>query len=280
MPAWSHFFTAALIIINACSDPENKLTVMQPDSPIKKIEKTIRGISLPPGFDYVESTDTAYTTWLLDIILKKSNTVYLYNGKLTPNQDVHYDVLDIDIWTKDLVQCADAAMKLKSDYLYEKHKYSDLNFITTSGDSISFQNWLNGTRWKEKDQRLISYRTSRQVTDTNHEYNRFMELVYSYCGSYSLSKQLKRVANLSSIQPGDIFIEGGFPGHAVTVMAVAKNAKGKCIFLLSQGYMPAQDIHILKNYGKPGFSPWYDLDDVYPLYTPQWQFEKGSLKRW
>ena len=58
---------------------------------------------------------------------------------------------------------------------------------------------------------------------------------------------LKAVNDISSMQAGDIFIYGGFPGHAVTVMAVAKNGEGKKIFLLSQGYMPAQDIHILKN---------------------------------
>ena len=68
---------------------------------------------------------------------------------------------------------------------------------------------------------------------------------------------MKPVNDSKSIQPGDIFVYGGFPGHAVTVMAVAKNETGKKIFLLSQGYMPAQDIHILKNYNDPDLSPWY-----------------------
>ena len=63
-------------------------------------------------------------------------------------------------------------------------------------------------------------------------------------------------------------------------MAVAKNKVGKKIFLLSQGYMPAQDIHILKNYSNPGLSPWYAVSEIFPLYTPQWQFAPGSLKRW
>jgi hypothetical protein len=107
-----------------------------------------------------------------------------------------------------------------------------------------------------------------------------MDFVFSYCGSYSLSKQLKEVNDRESLQPGDVFVHGGFPGHAVTVMAVAKNEAGKIIFLLSQGYMPAQDIHILKNYTDPDLSPWYALSDVYPLNTPEWQFHKGSLKRW
>jgi hypothetical protein len=65
-----------------------------------------------------------------------------------------------------------------------------------------------------------------------------MELVFSYCGTYSLSKQLKAINDSRSIQPGDVFVYGGFPGHAVTVMAVQKMTKAKRTFLLSQGYMP------------------------------------------
>lgn len=280
MPAWYHLFTASLLAINSCTDSGKNLAVLQPDPHVKMIEETIRGISLRQGFHYVESGDTAYANWLLDLALKKSKTVHLYNGKLKADQSVQYGVLDIDIGKKDLVQCADAVMKLRSDYLYAKHQYSGLNFVTTSGDSVSFQDWLRGIRWKVQGHRLIPYIVTKHVTDFRYEYNRFMEMVFSYCGSYSLSKQLKPITDINSIQPGDVFIQGGFPGHAVTVMAVARNAEGKCIFLLSQGYMPAQDIHVLKNYIDPEISPWYNLNDIYPLYTPQWQFETGSLKRW
>ncbi|HET6767849.1 MAG TPA: DUF4846 domain-containing protein, partial [Chitinophagaceae bacterium] len=59
-----------------------------------------------------------------------------------------------------------------------------------------------------------------------------------------------------------------------------KNPAGKKIFLLAQGYMPAQDMHVLKNYADPNLSPWYALSAIYPLYTPEWQFNNGSLKRW
>ena len=189
-------------------------------------------------------------------------------------------MLDIDIGKKDLIQCADAAMKLRADFLFENKRYAEIKFIATSGDEISFERWLNGIRWKEQGNKLIAYSIHKNNNDIKNDYNTFMELAFSYCGTYSLSKQLNPVNDVESIQPGDIFIQGGFPGHAVTVMAVAKNVAGKKIFLLSQGYMPAQDIHILKNYNDPDLSPWYSLSEVYPLYTPQWQFERGSLMRW
>ena len=240
----------------------------------------IWGISLPPGFKLAGDGDSAYAKWLRDLKMKKSKSVYLYNGTLKENQYAQYCVLDIDIGKKDLIQCADAAMKLRADFLFENDRHSEIKFITTSGDEIAFQKWLNGVRWKEQGNKLVSYRVTKSINDTKKQYTLFMEFAFAYCGTYSLSKQLKTVDDVNLMQPGDIFIQGGFPGHAVTVMAVAKNEAGKKIFLLSQGYMPAQDIHILKNYSNRDISPWYSLSEIYPLCTPQWQFEGGSLKRW
>ena len=242
--------------------------------------RNIRGISLPQGFKNVDKTDTTYANWLLDIKLRQSTTVYLYNGDLKGNQLVQFSVLDINIGKKDLVQCADAAIKLRADFLFHNKRYEEIKFKVTSGDEISFTRWLKGTRWKEKAGKLVPYLINKTIRNINDEYNSFMEIVFAYCGTYSLSKQLKPVTSIDSILAGDVFIQGGFPGHAVTVMAVAKNYEGKKIFLLSQGYMPAQDIHILKNYGDPALSPWYSVKDIYPLHTPEWQFESGSLKRW
>ena len=280
MPIYIQLLTALLFAISSCTEPGNNIETIQTDKITVINPENIRGISLPQGFNYVEDVDSAYSSWLLDLKLKKSKTVYLYNGKLKSNQDVQYAVLNIDIGKKDLMQCADVAMKLRADYLFEKHLYDQIKFLSTSGNEISFENWLKGTRWKVQGAKLVSYDIHQDEPNIEKEYNSFMEFVFYYCGTYSLSKQLKAVNDNKSIQPGDIFVYGGFPGHAVTVMAVGKNETGKKIFLLSQGYMPAQDIHILKNYSAPDLSPWYDLSDIYPLYTPEWQFEKGSLKRW
>ena len=81
------------------------------------------------------------------------------------------------------------------------------------------------------------------------------------------------------MQPGDVFIKGGSPGHAVIVVDMAVNSSGKKIFLLAQSYMPAQDIHILNNPMSPEFSPWYELNDNSLIYTPEWVFKTGAFKK-
>ena len=79
---------------------------------------------------------------------------------------------------------------------------------------------------------------------------------------------------------GDIFIEGGFPGHAMLVVDMAENIEsGKRVFLLAQSYMPAQNIHIVKNQVKWGLSPWYKADFGDRLYTLEWVFDKDDLMR-
>ena len=280
MPIYLHLLPVILFTISSCTDTENNFETKTNKEITAVMPENIRGISIPSGFNYVYDGDSAYSNWLLDLKLKKSKAVYLYNGKLKSNQYVQYGVLNIDIGKKDLIQCADAAMKLRADYLFGKYLYDQIKFLTTSGDHISFESWLKGMRWKEQGNKLVSYNITKETSNIQQEYNSFMKLVFSYCGTYSLSKQLKPVNDIRSIQPGDVFVQGGFPGHAVTVMAVAKNEAGERIFILSQGYMPAQDIHILKNYANADLNPWYNISDIYPLYTPQWRFNEESLKRW
>ena len=96
-----------------------------------------------------------------------------------------------------------------------------------------------------------------------------------------MEKQLKPVNELQKIQSGDVFIKGGFPGHAMIVVDVAVNKEGKKIFMLAQSYMPAQEIHVLKNPMDNDLSPWYELKtDNSLIYTPEWTFAPNQLRRW
>ena len=157
MPIYFKLLTALLFTIGSCSDRKSNIETSPADKITLTDPENIRGISLPQGFTYLEEADSAYSNWLLDLKLKKSKIVYLYNGNLKSNQDVQYGVLDIDIGKKDLIQCADAVMKLRADYLFENHLYDQIKFLATSGEEIAFKNWLKGMRWKAKGAKLVSY---------------------------------------------------------------------------------------------------------------------------
>ena len=84
--------------------------------------------------------------------------------------------------------------------------------------------------------------------------------------------------DIKDMIPGDVFIKPGFPGHAIIVMDVGQNKEGNKVFLLAQSYMPAQDMHILKNFNSK-ISPWYSLDEIkQTLNTPEWTFTSDQFK--
>ena len=73
-------------------------------------------------------------------------------------------------------------------------------------------------------------------------------------------------------------MQGGSPGHVVMIVDVCVNEEGKKAFLLAQGYMPAQEFHVLKN-DLHEEDPWYYEEEItYPLSTPEYTFQEGSLK--
>ena len=106
----------------------------------------------------------------------------------------------------------------------------------------------------------------------------YLRIVFSYAGTASMDTEAQPIP-LSDLQVGDVFLKGGNPGHVVMVVDLCENADGKKAFLLAQGYMPAQQFHVLKNPAHED-DPWYYEDEVtYPFHTPEYTFQKGSLKR-
>jgi hypothetical protein len=220
--------------------------------------RTINAIPLPEGFQRTAGDPGSFTEYLRNTGLKKQTTVYLYNGEPKQNQDAQYALLNISIGNKDLQLCADAVMRIRAEYLFSKKQFDQIIFY---------------------DNDKTAYRFAAPYT--REHFNKYLDRVFGMCGSASLSKQLKPVADFSDIRPGDVIIRGGFPGHAVIVMDVAINAaSGERIYLLAQSYMPAQDIHVLKNPSDAGLSPWYKVSDEQIIQTPEYSFTMNELKRW
>jgi hypothetical protein len=86
--------------------------------------------------------------------------------------------------------------------------------------------------------------------------------------------------SINDLNIGDVFIQGGSPGHAVIVVNAAKDPQtGEKIFLLAQSYMPAQEIQVLVNPADKRLSPWYTVPADGEVKTPEWDFKTTDLKR-
>jgi hypothetical protein len=228
--------------------------------PANKIGK----ISVPQGYERAVAPKNSIASYLRNLDLKTDdNTVYLYNGKAKGIQSSQYAVLKIDVGKRDLQQCADAAMRLRGEYLYTQKKFSDIHFnFLSDGKPRYYTDYAKGDYAYKK-------------------FRKYMDYIFAYANTASLKRELLPVNNPHDIQAGDIFIQTGNPyGHAVTVMDVAKNeSTNETLFLLSQSYMPAQDIHILVNPVNNSLSPWYKVKPDTQLQTPEWTFYWSDLMR-
>jgi hypothetical protein len=111
-------------------------------------------------------------------------------------------------------------------------------------------------------------------------FRRYFDMVFAYANTVSLERQLKSV-NVEDMQIGDVFMKGPLPGHCVIVVDMAENEEtGEKLFMIAQSYMPAQEIHVLKNYKDPSISPWYSIDFGRVLSTPEWTFYDDQLMRY
>ncbi|WP_338393648.1 DUF4846 domain-containing protein [Fulvitalea axinellae] len=242
-------------------------------------DKLASRIPAPSGFVRVEEPTESFASFLNALPLKSAGEpVRYYNDKVKSRRGVYCAVVDLPIGDRDLHQCADAVMRLRAEYLWKHKRYDEIHFNTTSGFRLDYSKWMTGNRLSVKGNEC-SWVKRKKPSNSYLDFWSYMETVFSYAGTYSLSKELKPT-NVSDLKIGDVFIQGGFPGHAVIVVGKATHsATGQKIFLLAQSYMPAQELQILVNPNDPKLSPWYPLNFGERLVTPEWTFKKTDLKR-
>jgi hypothetical protein len=253
------FSVLLMLLLSSCNNKAGtgKKLTLKINQFVENPYKQIKAIPLPDAFSRIKADNASFAEYLRNTGLKESTTVYLYNGNPKRNQCAQYALLDVSTGQKDLQQCADAVMRLRAEYLFAQKQFEQIIFYDNDHKAYTFN-----------------------APFTREHFDKYLTRVFGMCGSASLAKQLKPVKNFSAIQPGDVLIRGGFPGHAVIVMDVAVNELGKKIYLLAQSYMPAQDIHVLKNPANAGLSPWYKVNDENIIVTPEYTFTQNELMKW
>ena len=235
-------------------------------------------VRVPVGYKRSEVENNSFGHYLRHLPLLPDGSPVLYYDGQTKARRVDVAVVDIDVGKRDLQQCADAVMRLRGEYLYSQKKYEQIHFNFTNGFRVDYSEWMKGKRMVVSGNKTY-WRQQVSPSNTHADFRKYMDLIFTYAGTLSLSKELPKVS-LDDLQIGDVFIEGGSPGHAVIVLDVAVHSEnGEKIFLLAQSYMPAQSIHILMNPNASKLSPWYEVPEADYLQTPEWTFSPIHLKR-
>lgn len=232
----------------------------------------------PKGYERI-SNQNPFAIYLRDLkLFPIEREVHYYDGSLKSKNNVYCSVIDLPIGNRNLHQCADAVMNVRAHYLYEAEEFDKIHFNFTNGFQAKYAEWRKGKRIKIEGNSVSYYQTDKESTSYT-SFLEYLQKVYCYAGTFSLDKELLK-QDIDSIQPGNVFIKGGFPGHAVIVVDVASNSEGEKLFMLAQSYMPAQELQILINPLSDSRSPWFQLDQgSSQLITPEWIFYNDQLKR-
>ncbi|WP_420573315.1 DUF4846 domain-containing protein [Kordia sp.] len=262
------------LIVFACAEEKKQVVQQTKDIALQQVTeiednlinpngKTIQErFNTPKNYTRIPLETTHFGTYLRNLPLKSFNSkVKYFDGREKYNNNVYISVVDMEIGTRDLQQCADAVMRLRGEFLFKQKRLQDIHFTFLSdGKPRYFKKYAKGDH---------SYK----------KFRRYMNYIFAYANTASLRKELAKVNNINDIQVGDVFIQQGNPyGHAVIVVDVAKNAQGEKIFMIAQSYMPAQETQILVNKQNATLSPWYKAKEG-TLHTPEWTFESTDLRR-
>jgi hypothetical protein len=276
-------FLIALFLFSGCGLSDSAVA---PGIEVESKESIInvKGVNVmgrfntPEGYLRLKKGNETFAAYLRNLPLRANGKkVALFNGSLKGNQNAQAAVIKMDVGTQDLQQCADAVMRLRAEYLYKQKKYDELHFNFTNGFNAKYTKWVQGYCPTVKGN-SVKWKRNVKCNSSYVSFRSYMNWVFMYAGTASLEKELKS-KELENIQAGDVFIKGGHPGHAVIVVDVAVDEEGDKIFMLAQSYMPAQEIHILKNPSNKTISPWYKVSDIEDtIETPEWTFYSNQLR--
>lgn len=255
---------------NIVSQPTEKF--LDPDS-----NTIYTRINCPIGFERVTAGENTFANYLRNLPLKPfDEDVKLYDGT-NKNRLCHVGVIEMEAGETDLQQCADSGIRLYAEYLYHSKQYDKIHFNFTNGQNCEYIKYAEGWRMDVDGNKTAWYKATKEDYSYKN-FRNYLDLVFMYAGSYSLSKELIFVKK-ENIQPGDLFVHPGFPGHVEIVMDVCKNAEsGEILFLLAQGFTPAQEIEVLENEVSEKRSPWYSIEET-SVESPQFTFFYTELMR-
>lgn len=235
-------------------------------------------IPVPEGFSRIHCEPDSFGEFLRSQELEPDGSrIKLFDGREKSNQNVHIAVLSIDVGERDRQQCADAALRLRAEYLYSIEEYDKISYHLTNGFLLPYSKYRAGYRLEVDGNDTWLVKSADE--DTSYErFRKYLDLLFAYAGTISVSEESTSISK-DDMQIGDIFVIGGSPGHCVMVVDMCENkATGEKAFLIAQSYMPAQQIHVLKNTRRD--DPWYRLSELsYPFRTPEWTFREECLKR-
>lgn len=229
----------------------------------------------PPGHRRLAVPDGHFGAWLRALPLHQADApILLHTGRPRAAQGGAVAIVDIDVGRADLQQCADAIIRLRAEYLRAQGRRDALAFRFTNGERYAYAEYLAGRRPVPRGN-SVTWVAARPSSDSRAAFRAWLDVIFTYAGTISLARELQRVGDPAAIEPGDVLIQPGSPGHAIVAVDVAER-EGRRVAQFAQSFMPAQSIHVLRG---PVAGAWYAASREAVFDTPDWRFAAADLRR-
>jgi hypothetical protein len=236
-------------------------------------------VALPEGFTRTKYPVGSFQAYLRTYELKEFGAkVINYDGSEYGYQSGHVGVLELPVPANGLQQCADALIRIRSEYLWDNNRKDEIGFNFTSGHYCSWTKYAEGYRPKIKGSK-VTFHKSASANHSKANFYKYLNLIYMYSGTISLYHELPKITSEKNLQIGDMLIYAGSPGHVIMIVDEAENEAGDHIFIMAQGNTPAQSVHMLKNVMDTALSPWYELELNAYTEIPTYYFDKAEFVR-
>ena len=261
----------------ATAEERAKYTYLPEGASIRPLD---RAVATPAGYQRIEQQDGTFGGWLRGLPLRDASAeVHAYDGSVLRRADDRrvWAVAELDVSPIDVQQCADSVIRMHAEWLWSRGDKAKIGYHFLSGDYATYQAYAGGER-PQVDGNKVKWGRSAAASDSRKTFRSYLDMVFNYASTISLAHRAKKL-DKADLAPGDFFVLPGGPGHAILILDVAIDASGKRVALLGQGFMPAQDFHVLES-GEAGVSPWFSLEGD-AVDTPFWPepFPWSSLRR-
>lgn len=255
------YFASILFVLFACGNDKNGIFLSKQTTQ----PSTIRNTSAYKKDSW---------QYFLQHLPVTDGSVLNYKGKPIDHQSKSAGIINYDIGKRDLQQCADALIRLRSEYLFQQKRYNEIGFHFTNGDFYSWKDYSKGKRPEVKGNKVKFYQTNSSELSYKN-LRSYLDIIYAYAGTISIANELKDAEDFSV---GTIIITPGSPGHCCIIVDEAVSDKNEKFYKLVEGFTPAQSIYIVSNPYDKEISPWYQLQKD-NISTSSYQFRNYLLKK-
>lgn len=248
-------------------------------APSRDRSRSLTRFDPPAGFTRVALAEGSFGAYLRQLPLRTDRThVLSHAGERLDSPAAA--VATLDVGKRDLQQCADSILRLHAEWLWAAGRADEVGYHFVSGDLSRWRDWRAGQRFRVRGSRVERVNTGKP-NDSYEAFKRYLFHVFTYAGTASMHRDSTSVP-IADARPGDFFVQPGSPGHAVLIMDIAEHRDGRRVALLGQGFMPAQEFHVLAGKADAVIDRvWFVLPDTGgELATPSWKpFPATTLRR-